>query len=97
MHNKIEDNGKYSTKKTQKFKLSEFKLPWWFKIIAYLLSFIFAGVCLFFIIIQGISFGNEKVQKWLTSLLVSFLTSVLLTQPLQVLFVLTQYLNSNQI
>ena len=29
-------------------------------------------------------FGNEKVAKWLTSLIVSFLTSILLTQPLQV-------------
>ncbi len=32
----------------------------------------------------GISFGNEKVQKWVTSLLVSVLSSVFITQPIQV-------------
>ena len=66
--------------------LTESKLPWWFKIIAYVLAFAFAGVSLFFIIVQGITFGNDKVEKWLTSLVISFLTSMLLTQPLQVIF-----------
>jgi hypothetical protein len=60
------------------------KFPWWFKIIAYILSFIFAFLSLFFIVIKGISFGDEKVNKWLTSILVSFFSSVLLIQPLQV-------------
>jgi hypothetical protein len=71
----------------KKFKLSEFKFPWWFKIFSYLISFVFASVSLFFVIVKGIEFGDEKVQKWLTSLLVSFLTSLLLTQPLQVNFI----------
>ena len=34
---------------------------------------------------KGIEFGDDKVHKWITSLLVSFLTSVLLTQPIQAL------------
>jgi hypothetical protein len=53
-------------------------------LFAYLLSAIFAGVSIFFILVQGISFGNEKVQKWITSLLFSMLSSVFLTQPIQV-------------
>ena len=65
-------------------KKGELKFPWWFKIFAYLLSFAFAGVSLFFVIVKGIEFGDEKVQKWLTSLLISFFTSLLLTQPIQV-------------
>jgi hypothetical protein len=32
----------------------------------------------------GITYGNEKVQKWITSLLFSTLSSVFLTQPLQI-------------
>jgi hypothetical protein len=60
------------------------KFPWWCKIIAYILSFIFAFLSLFFIVIKGISFGDEKVNKWITSILVSFVSSVLLIQPLQV-------------
>jgi len=67
-------------------KKRELKFPWWCKIFAYLLSFAFAGVSLFFVIVKGIEFGDEIVQKWLTSLLISFFTSLLLTQPLQVTF-----------
>jgi ABC-type arginine/histidine transport system permease subunit len=73
----------------KKNKKTELKFPWWCKIFAYTLSFAFAGVSLFFVIVKGIEFGDEKVQKWLTSLMISFFTSLLLTQPLQVsLFIL---------
>ncbi len=47
------------------------------------------GVSCFFIIIKGIVFGDEKCGKWLTSIFASILTSVFLTQPLQVAFVTT--------
>jgi hypothetical protein len=33
----------------------------------------------------GITFGNEKVQKWITSLLFSVICSIFLTQPIQVI------------
>ena len=37
------------------------------------------------LIIQiGIQFGDAKVTKWLTSLVISIITSIFLTQPLQV-------------
>lgn len=81
---KLETNAK---KLTLKKSLKSF--PWWFKIIAYILSFIVSTVCIFFIIVKGIEFGDEKVQKWISSFLISVLTSFLLTQPIQV----TQKLN----
>ena len=81
----IDENTDTHEKKNK--KPFELKFPWWFKIFAYLLSFIFAGVSLFFVVIKGIEFGDEKVTKWLTSLIISFFSSVLLTQPLQVLIV----------
>ncbi len=62
----------------------QLKFPWWFKIIAYLLSFVFASVSLFFVILKGIEFGEEKVAKWLSSLLIGFFSSIFLTQPLKV-------------
>ena len=62
----------------------ELRFPWWFKIVAYVISFVFAGVSLFFVIARGIEFGDAKVTKWLTSLIISFFSSVLITQPLQV-------------
>ena len=66
-------------------KSFELKFPWWFKIVAYVLSLLFATISVFFVIVKGIEFGNEKVTKWLTSLVISFLSSMLLTQPLQVI------------
>lgn len=81
---KLETNAKKST-----LKKSLNSFPWWFKIIAYFLSFVVSTVCIFFIIVKGIEFGDEKVQKWISSFLISVLTSFLLTQPIQV----TQKLN----
>ena len=69
--------------KTRKQK-SDLKFPWWFRLFAYMLSFSFAGVSLFFVIIKGLVFGNEKVNKWVTSIIVSFFTSAFLTQPIKV-------------
>ena len=76
----------------KKKKKIELKFPWWCKIFAYVLSFSFATVSLFFVFIKGIEFGDEKVQKWLTSLLISFFTSLLLTQPIQVNHFNTKYI-----
>lgn len=68
--------------KTKKKKRFEF--PWWCKIIAYILSVIFTGVSLFFIITKGIAFGDEKVSKWLGSFISGIFSSLLITQPIQV-------------
>jgi len=81
--NDFEEEKKDESIKT-KNKKYELKFPWWFKFVAYALSFVFATVCLFFVLMKGITFGNETVTKWITSVVISFLTSVLLTQPLQV-------------
>ena len=58
--------------------------PWWCLFIAYGLSLILAVVSIFFIIVRGIEFGDAKIQKWLTSLLSSFFSSIVLVQPLKV-------------
>ena len=84
--NKNATNTKIKTNTNKIEKIREIKFPWWFKIFAYMLSFAFAFVSLFFVIIKGIEFGDEKVQKWLTSLLTSFFSSIFLTQPIQVIF-----------
>jgi hypothetical protein len=73
-------------KQDKRKKHFELKFPWWFKIVAYLLSFLLVALSLFFVIIKGIEFGNDKVTKWLTSLIVSFVSSLFLTDPLQVKF-----------
>jgi hypothetical protein len=41
-------------------------------------------VSILFIIVRGIEFGDEKTQKWLTSIIAGFCSSILLSQPLKV-------------
>jgi polycystin 1L2 len=62
-----------------------FLLPWWCTIIAWTLLFIAVSLSVAFVTFYGITFQNEKCTKWLTSLLISFFSSVLLTQPVKVL------------
>ena len=89
MNNKDENEKKKEDesddKKKEKKKVKwQFTLPWWCKIIGYVLSVIFVGVSIFFVIVKGITFGDEKCRKWLTSFIVSILTSCFITQPIQV-------------
>jgi hypothetical protein len=65
---------------------SSLKFPWWCIFIAYGLCLILVGVSIIFLIARGIEFGDEKTQKWLTSILSGFFSSILLTQPLKVKF-----------
>ncbi len=69
-----------------KKKQSRWMFPWWCLFIAYGLSLILAGISTFFIIVRGIEFGDLKTQKWLTSLVSGFFSSILLIQPLKVSF-----------
>ncbi|CAF4847179.1 unnamed protein product, partial [Rotaria sp. Silwood2] len=42
------------------------------------------AVSILFIIARGIEFGDLKTQKWLTSILTGFFSSILLTQPIKI-------------
>jgi hypothetical protein len=79
------DNLNENKKKKKKMSL---KFPWWFIFVAYILSFAFASVSLFFVVIKGLVLGDVQVTKWMTSLIISFITSILLTQPIQVIFLI---------
>ena len=61
-------------------------LPWWFIFVAYGLSFFVVGISALFIIARGIEFGDTKTRKWLTSSISGFFSSILLTQPVKVIF-----------
>ncbi len=79
-------NEENQPKPKPKRKLANFMLPWWCKIIAYILSFAIIGVSSFFIFVKGIALSNDTVAKWLSSLLVSIISSIVLVQPLKVSF-----------
>ncbi|CAL1538860.1 unnamed protein product, partial [Lymnaea stagnalis] len=61
-----------------------FELPWYFTIIAWVLLWVITLGSVVMVIFYGISFKDETCRKWITSLLVSFFTSVFITQPIKV-------------
>ena len=75
----------FQRKKSLLKRIKYYKFPWWFKLVVYILSFGMAAVSIFFIIVKGIEFGDEKVQKWLSAIIVSLICSILLTQPIKVI------------
>jgi polycystin 1L2 len=68
----------------QRKKRTRLFFPWWAKILAYILSAICVIVSGVFVVFKGISLGDEKCGKWLTSFVISILSSCFITQPIQV-------------
>jgi hypothetical protein len=66
-------------------KKFELKFPWWCLFLAYSLSFLIIIVSIFFIIIRGIEFGDLKTEKWLTSIVTGFFSSIFVTQPMKII------------
>ncbi|XP_071550540.1 polycystin-1-like [Panulirus ornatus] len=62
----------------------KFTLPWWCSLIAWVLVVICIVASCFFLLMYGIMFGNSKATKWVTSLIISFFSSVLFIQPLKI-------------
>jgi hypothetical protein len=70
--------------KCNKKKQSKLTFPWWCLFLAYGLSLLLVAVSIFFLIVEGIEFGDLKTQKWLTSLISGFFSSIFLIQPIKV-------------
>jgi len=62
---------------------NQLRLPWWSKIVGYILSFIIIGVSIFFTIMYGITMGNDLAIKCFSSIITSFLITILITGPLK--------------
>ncbi|NWI57222.1 PK1L2 protein, partial [Calyptomena viridis] len=60
-------------------------LPWWFVFLAWFLVAATSGVSGFFTMLYGLHYGKENSIKWLISMVISFLESLFITQPLKVL------------
>lgn len=67
-------------KKRKKSKL----LPYWCRYIGWFLCVLSMLISIFFLWAYGIQFGDDKTRKWVTSLIVSFFSSILITQPVKV-------------
>ncbi|XP_078118997.1 polycystin-1-like protein 2 [Sander vitreus] len=61
-------------------------LPWWFVFVGWLLMISSSFVAGYFTMLYGLKFGKERSVSWLVSMIVSFFQSILVIQPLKVLF-----------
>ncbi|KAJ7426456.1 polycystic kidney disease protein 1-like 2 [Willisornis vidua] len=68
-----------------KKRVSSKGLPWWFVFIGWFLVAATSGVSGFFTMLYGLHYGKDNSIKWLISMVISFLESLFITQPLKVL------------
>ncbi|CAH1277098.1 PKD1L3 [Branchiostoma lanceolatum] len=61
------------------------RLPWWTTTVAGLLAFAVSFVAAFFTVLYTLSFGRDKAEAWFTTFLASFVTDMILIQPVKVL------------
>ncbi len=71
-------------KSKDKRKIYCITFPWWCIFVAYGLSILLVGVSTLLIIARSIELGDLETQKWLTSVLIGFFSSICLSQPLKV-------------
>jgi hypothetical protein len=62
-------------------------LPWWFKLIAYFISFFLIVSSIFFLLIKGFELGDLLVKKWLSSLIFSLILSAIISQPIKTIII----------
>ncbi|XP_071043251.1 location of vulva defective 1-like [Parasteatoda tepidariorum] len=83
--NKERKNKKSDAEAQTCHRKKRFSLPWWCVYFGWFMVAISIGASLFFMWAYGIEFGDEKTSKWLTSLVVSFFSSLLVTQPIKII------------
>lgn len=59
-------------------------LPHWLTYLAYFICIGLSVVCGFFVILYGFQFGSSKADQWMLSMILSFLESVFIIQPVKV-------------
>ncbi|XP_069123973.1 polycystin family receptor for egg jelly-like isoform X2 [Argopecten irradians] len=65
-------------------KKKKMEFPWFFTIFAWILLWLATLVSAAFVTFYGVMFQDLKCKQWITSMLISFFTSVFITQPIKV-------------
>ncbi|XP_072035408.1 LOW QUALITY PROTEIN: polycystin-1-like protein 2 [Amphiura filiformis] len=73
--------------KKKKKKKRKFELPWGFLIVGWILATLSILVSSWMVIEVAGTFGKQKATEWLTSMMISLIQDILLTQPLKVLVI----------
>eukprot|EP00794_Sanderia_malayensis_P014077 gene14077-15546_t len=70
----------------KKKKKKKKKFPWWMKYFAWTLLILTSFTSAFFVVLYGFTFGRDKSAQWISSMLISFVQDVFVTQPMKILF-----------
>ncbi|KAK7502419.1 hypothetical protein BaRGS_00006372, partial [Batillaria attramentaria] len=65
-------------------KKKTWSLPWWCRVVAWILWAVTCLVSAAFVTFYGIQFEDATCREWITSLLISFFTSVFVLQPIKI-------------
>ena len=91
---KAKEDGKIDWIAIEYTKEAAINKPGWppvLNILGYLLTFIIILGGMFFTLALGVTLGNDKTYQWMTSMISSILTSILVAQPIMVSMIFTYY------
>ncbi|XP_033630305.1 uncharacterized protein LOC117292387 [Asterias rubens] len=62
-------------------------LPWWSIIIGWIICILSIATATTFVIFYSLEMQDEKCKEWLSSLVITFITGIMCTQPIKILLV----------
>lgn len=83
---KIENDDKKKINPNGKEKKQKRRLPYWMKYFAWTLLVLTSFTAAFFVVLYGFQFGKDKSAQWISSMMVSFVQDVFISQPIKILF-----------
>ena len=83
---KIENDEKKKVDGKSKPKKPKRKLPYWMKYFAWILLILTSFTAAFFVVLYGFQFGKDKSAQWISSMMISFVQDVFISQPIKILF-----------
>ena len=59
-------------------------LPYWYIYVAWLGLCLTSVVCAFFVVLYGLQFGKDVTARWISSMTITFIQDVIISEPLKV-------------
>lgn len=79
------DDKKQKLDAKKKKKKPKRKLPYWMKYFAWMLLVLTSFTAAFFVVLYGFQFGKDKSAQWISSMMISFVQDVFVSQPIKIL------------
>lgn len=83
---KIDAEDKRKIAGGSKGKKPKRRLPYWMKYFAWILLILTSFTAAFFVVLYGFQFGKDKSAQWISSMMISFVQDVFVSQPIKILF-----------